>query len=198
MTPEERQEINEQLDVEAERTAQESAARTAQSMAQSGIEERIQNPQFLEEYTDPDADSAAFDWVEAEFGPLFSKAHVLGYRSEDYEREAKWLDMNKAERMIRERDPGRILKEHPDVLAVMQGERYHPEADRYDSLRNPVSQEQRRVQRDGAEVVTQRKSLAVGGTGSDNLTTATAEQRTVRNEQEESSSTRKKIRSIFS
>lgn len=197
MDPDQRQQLREQLGAQAEQDASGQATRAAQSMSTSGIEERIQNPQFLQEYTDPKADSDLHDWLEDEFGPLFSRAHVLGYRNEDYERKAEWLDVNKGERMVAEGSPGRILKEHPDVLAVMQGHVYQ-DTHAPDDRTKPHTQEERRVTRDGMEVVTQRKSLSVEGKGSENLTTATAENRVVRNEEEDTSATRKKLRSFFS
>lgn len=170
--------------------SEQGSAQLAQQMSKRGIEERIQNPEFFREYTDPDLDSALHDWVREEFGPLASSAHVLGHRDEHYERKSEWLDLNKAERMIVESTPGRILREHLDVLRVFQGATHGTDK----TMRQPMTQDEKRVVRDGMEVVTNRKSLSVGGKGSDALTTATSEHRQVRNEEEDVSTARGYLR----
>jgi hypothetical protein len=184
--------LNRRQRYEDERTARNAAAQASQQMASSAIEERLQNPEFLDKIQDPDADSDLHDWVSDELGPLLSGAHVLGNRErEGYERQIKWLGQNKAERLVTEANPGRLLKQHEDVLQVFQSAKDDQE------LTQPMRQEERRVMRDGMEVVTNRKSLAAGNTGLDSVTTATAENRVVQNKQEDTSKARNRVKAFF-
>lgn len=191
------------LEIAARRSAEQGASEAATQMSRKLVDEVTRNPEFVDEFTDPDADTDVYDWVEDELGPEFSRAHVFGYRDESYERKAEWLDLNAAERLIVERTPGRTLRKHPDVLRVMQDAAYDPESDlslqaQRANYRPPATQDQRRVIRAGYEVVTNRKSLSVGGKGTDALTTATAEHRTVHNrDEEEQSRARKAASKLF-
>lgn len=186
------QETREQIDVERERVGASEAASSAQRMAQQSVEEMLHNPEFLERVADPDMDTDVYDWVEDELGPVTSRAHILGYRSEDFERESKWLNMNKAERAITERNPGRLLRQNEDMLRIAQdAEQSHS---RY---RQPATSDQRRAFRDAYEVVTQRQTLSIEGKGIESQTKATAEHRTVTNQQEDSSTTRKTLRELM-
>lgn len=166
--------------------AGEQAASMAGQMAAERVQERIQNPEFLDKLQDEDIDSGVFDWLSDEYGPLFSGAHIIGNRSEDYERQIKWLGLNTAERLVTEGSPGRLCREHPAVLAVMQGREQPANAMTHTS-------EDKRVIRDAVDVSVQRKSLSVDATGLETVGTATAESRVVSNEQEETSETRRKI-----
>lgn len=190
----------EKLDLAVRRGAEEQASQAATHLSKQLVDEVTRNPEFVTEYTDPDADSEVFDWVEAELGPEFSRAHVFGYRDPSYERKAEWLDLNAAERFLAERSPGRTLRKHLDVLRVMQGAGYDPESNeslaaQRSSFREPMTQDERRVSRAAFEVVTNRKSLSIRGKGTDALTTATAEHRTVHNRDEEERSTARKAAS---
>lgn len=202
MTDQTQQNLDEQQKRQEASQARGTATQTDQRVATQAVEERIQNPEFLEKFSDPDADTAAHDWVEDEMGPLFSRAHALGYRSQSYERKADWLGQNHAERVVTERSPGNIVRHHPDVLAVMRGragkygdanklkERYNIAGDAPEPLRS----EQRRVLRDAEDVATQRKMLSIEGEGKDALTKATSETKHVRDETAEESKTRSRLK----
>lgn len=190
----------ERLEFHARQEAEGSARQMASEQSRQLAEEVIRNPRFLNEYTDPDADSRLHDWVEDELGPEFSRAHVFGYRKRAYERQVKWLSLNAAERFLAERSPGRTLKKHPDVLRVMQGAGYNPETGETnrERFRPPIHQDQRRIARGGFEVAANRKSLSIEGKGTDATTTATAEHRTVHNrDEEEKSSARRAASKLF-
>jgi len=198
----EQREIEEQQKRQEASQARGTATQTDQRVATQAVEERVQNPEFLDKFTDPDADSEVHDWIEDEMGPLFSRAHALGNRSQSYERKADWLGQNHAERVIVERSPGSIVRQHPDVLAVMRGrageyadpnrlqQRYNIAGDAPEPLRS----EQRRAVRDAEDVASQRKMLSIDGAGKDALTKATSETKHVRDEREEESKTRSRLK----
>lgn len=182
----------ERMRASEEKQAGADASHAAQKMATSAVHERLQNPEFLDKLRDEDVDNELFPWISDELGPMLSGAHIIGNRAQDYEREAKWLDMNEGERLVAEANPGRLLRENESVLRIAQGA--HKDDVRY---RPPAQQDEKRVIRDAMEVSTNLKTLAVGAKGLESVTTATAENRVVRNDQEDTSTTRAKIRSYF-
>jgi len=198
--PQRQRDLQEQQDRQEASQARGTATQTDQQVATQAVEERLQNPEFLEKFTSPDADSQTHDWIEDEMGPVFSRAHALGYRSESYERQADWLGQNHAERVATERKPGNIVKNHPDVLAVMQGRAGKYAGDVTDRFNipgespKPLRSDQRRALRDAEDVATQRKMLSIKGEGKDALTKATSETKHVRDEREEESTTTSRLR----
>lgn len=189
------------IEKQTEAATEQQTAQEAQRQATQDLQ-RQQNPEFLDKLQDPDADvSDLHDWVSDSLGPLLSGAHIIGNRGEEYEREAKWLDLNTAERLVAETDPGRLVDDNPRMLALAQGatEMSDDELDGVDrsQVRLPTTSEEKRVIRDGMEVATNRKSLAVGSKGLDSVTTATAEHRTVKEEQSDESTVRSTIKGMF-
>ena len=183
-----------------ELSAQQESTRAAIQSQQSKVEQNKMNPGFYREIADPHADSEMFNWVENEFGVRSAPGFILGNRDEEHVFERQLLNRNHADRMIAEREPGRILKKNPGVLAMFQGldgegcvsvddktneitidPTTHPE------FVAPIERQNHRRQiRDFADLQTQRESLAVDGRGLDALTKATTE--TVhRNEEEQES-----------
>jgi len=179
----------------------EQSSHSAAVQAQLENEQRrVENPEFLKQLQDPDVDSELWDWVEAEIGPPLSGAHILGVRDESYEEQQELLNRNKVRRLEAERTPGRLLRENPRMLAQAQGitgTKQYPDPTTHPQFRDPLTSRKKRVIRDAAEIMTQRQSLSIGGRGIDAVSTATVENRTVTNEEQEASGIRGKASEVF-
>lgn len=140
--------------------------------------EQYQNAGFLEAIQNPDVDTDVYDWIRADLGPVFSGAHVLGQRPESYAEEADLLEANAAERFIAENNPGRFLREDPELLAIAQD--VHGTDD--PRFREPIRSGEKRAVRDAFDVAAQRKTMSIGGAGRDTVGTVQTETRTNKNE----------------
>lgn len=172
--PEIPDEAKERID---EQTRQQTA-RNAVQRNQRHVDERKFNPSFLQRLQDPDVDSDIHDWLRDEFPSLFSGAHIIGQRSDNYEKQQEYLNRAKAEKFVAEQNTGSLLRRHPDVLATMNGD----DAAESEQYTFEMSTDEKRVVRSSMEVATTRQSLAVGARGLRSVTTATSETRTVRKE----------------
>lgn len=153
--------------------------------------ERFQeNPELLDRIRQLGVDSDEYDWVEEELGPEFADIHAVANRRRSYERKAEYLDENLVERFIAENNPGRLLRQNPDMLAVAQG--VHKREGK--EVREPMTSDERRVARSAGEAMTNKKSLGVDNKGLEAITTATTERRTVNSQDED----RGEIRQGFS
>jgi len=99
------EQLEQRVQFQQESTAASDAAAGAQQVASRQLQERLENPEFFAQLRDIDVDTDEFDTISDILGPLQSGAHLIANRSEDYERESKWLDRNRAERIATERDP---------------------------------------------------------------------------------------------
>ena len=174
--------------------------RAATQMAAEEARHRVKNPEFLKQLQEADVDTDLWDWVEDEFGPTLSGSHILGHRSEHFEEQQDLLNRNKVERMVAERSPGRLLRENPRLLALWQGIRgtkKNPDPTTNPEYRGPLTPRKKRVVRDAGEVVTTRQTLSIGGRGVDAASAATVENRTVTNEEQESSGIASKAKGVF-
>lgn len=190
--------LNDKVQAETESRALQTAQDAAMRAASSQMEERIQNPDFLGELQRPKLDSEKYDWVEDELGPVFAGSKILGNRDEEQHPHArKWLNLNKRERMIAEGSPGRLLREHPAMLAISQ--RKHPEHVENNDITEPMDSQDRRVTRDAMEAATDFETMAAGGAGLEAVSTATTEARQVTNEESESESggIRSKVKGFY-
>ena len=179
-----------QAELSAIQQADQIAARTQHQK----VAERKFNPGFFAETSKLDADSELYDWLENELGAKASRAHTLGHREEHFGEQQELLNANEAERMIAEREPGRLLKKNPVVLAVYQG---------VDSLSDPDAvapiehDRERRQYRDVMELATTHESLAIEGRYLDALTKATTETSHRDRVEDEASGTTKRLRGVF-
>lgn len=184
MTPELDPQQAQQMQLESQ--SHQEAARVAAAQAK----ETIKNPEFLAQIQDSDIDTELYDWVEDEFGPVFSGSHILGNREDHFEEQQEFLNRNKVERVIAERTPGRLLREDPRKLALAQGitgtEQY-PDPTTNPQFRAPLTSRKRRVIRDSAEVATTRQTLAMNMGAIDAVANATVENRTISNEERDES-----------
>jgi hypothetical protein len=176
------QDIEQAQQMQLEAQGHQEAARVAAAEAK----ELLKNPEFLSQIQDADIDTDLFDWVEDEFGPVFSGAHILGNREDHFEEQQEMLNRNKSERMIAERSPGRLLREDPHKLALaqgLQGTPTYPDPTQRPEFREPLTSRKRRVIRDAAEVATTRQTLAIAMGAIDAVANATVENRTISNEE---------------
>jgi len=168
--------INTQKALSADETAQQTASRLAME------EKMAKNPDFLAQLQQPDADSAEFNWLEAEFGPIFSGAKILGNRSPLHRKRRMWLNRNKAERMIAEHESGRLCK--GDVAKIAH--RVHKRDDReLSDVADPMTTDEKRAVRDAMEIATNMESLSVGESGLKAASEVTVQSKTEKVEQEE-------------
>jgi len=182
--------LEQRANLEREKSAEQVADRIGIQTQQKEVSKRQFNPNFLEKLQDADIDTDKHPWLEGELGPDASGAHILGNRNRQHEERQLWLNENKAERAIAERSPGRLLRRHDMLHALWQG---------MDSADDPEyhapihRQDERRDMRAAYDVATTMQSLAVGGKGIDAVTTATTENRTVNQRDDESQTVREKI-----
>jgi hypothetical protein len=185
--------LSEQIEAQRESASLEQAQAMSARSAQQQLEEVLQNPEFLQQLEDPDTDGNIHDWLEDELGPLLSGAHIRANEEEHHRHRSRWLNQNRAERTLSEREPGRLLKEKPYLLSVAQGVHRRDDKD----AREPFLSDEKRVVRDAHGVATALHSLGVDATGLESVTTATTEARTVQNKQEEESGIRSKVKGAF-
>lgn len=194
-------EQEEYLKQQNEHKKEQQSSRVGLQMAAESQRERVENPDFLGKLQEADVDTDLFDWVEDEYGPLFSGSHILGNRGEHYEVVAEMLDRNKAERMVAERTPGRLLREHPRMLALaqgIQGSEQFPDPTDHPEFRTPLTDRKKRVLRDAREVATNRKTMSIDHQGLDAVSNVTVENKTVSsNEEQESGSVVGKIKGVY-
>lgn len=187
------QDLQRQLDAQEEREARSAAMSRSSEMAREAFTEHLKNPEFLDKLQDHGLDnSLIFDWIEDELGPLVSGANIIGNRRAEYEHKTEWLNLNEVERVITERQPGRHLRENDAMLAVSQ-KAHKTDRDR----RRPYLSDERRVIRQTGDIVTNMQSMRKNGQGVESVTTATAEQRTVKTEAEDSQSLSEKAAGLL-
>jgi len=179
------QALEQQKQQNIEQTAGSAAAQAAASATHSKLQERKQNPEFFDQLRDLGIDTSEYPWISERLGPLQAGAHLIGNRDERYETEVRWLDQNRAERVIAEAEPGRLCKGR--VLEIAQ--RVHDRDDKEAVSRMTV--DERRVVRSAMEAVTNFKTLSIDNTGLSSLTDATTVTKSEKNEIEESSKSRR-------
>lgn len=165
------------------------------------ISDRKQNPQFYDKYTDSSLKESE-KWAKYvnEYAALFADDHVLANRRQVFRQQADLLDRARAEQAIVGANPGGLLRAKPLINALAQG--VNPELDEMVSLdaagqqridindpefTPPMSEEEKSMMDDIRSIWTARKSQGVDNAGSEALTTATSENRTVREESEQGS-----------
>ena len=172
------EQIEQQEEFQATTQASGAATQASAQAASRKLQERLENPEFFAQLRDVDIDTTEYPWLEAKLGPLQAGAHLIANRSEEYENETRWLDKNRAERMVAEGEPGRLCR--GKTLAVAQG--VHRRDDK--TLTQPNTPDERRAMRDALEAVTNFKSLGVDNVGLSSVTEATAVSRVEKGEKE--------------
>jgi hypothetical protein len=159
-------------------SAGEATNQAAVGATHKKLQERKQNPEFLDRLRDLGLDTSDFPRMSSRLGPAGADSHLIGNRSEEYEREIKWLDQNRAERVVAERESGRLCNGRR--LAIAQ--RVHQRDDK--SVQGQLTIDEKRAIRNAFQAVTDYKSLAIGAKGIDALTTATTVTKRETNEEQ--------------
>ena len=191
-----------------------SSQQMAQQAAMSKQAEQLQNPRFLDALRDADLDSELVDWLEDEYPDWFSGAHAISNRGELYDQIADLKMFNKRERRLAERDPGRLLRDRPFLLAAAQGAD-SPPADAYqrgdiprnkqfwrarlnnsETARMPMNSDEQSAMFGGAEVSASLQALAREAAGLESVSTVKTESEVHRKESEQS--TKERLGSMIS
>jgi len=176
------------------------------------INSRKHNPDFYEKFVESSLkDSAKWGDLAEEFAPWLADDHVLANRRQVYRLERQILNKVRAQQSIVGANPGVRLKEKPLLNALAQGE--HPELDEpipldaagqsaamneiNVNITEPMDAAEKTAMDDLAAIVTARQSMGVEQAGSEALTTATTETRTVREDEAEESGTIGSISGVF-
>lgn len=181
------------LDDKTASAIKQEGERVGINQQQSEVSQRKFNPGFYQEIADPDTDTDVWDWIQAELGPVLAKPQILGDRDRAFVEKSELLDANKAERIIAESQPGRLLKKNPELHAFWQGVS-GPGSENYNA---PIQHhDEKRVIRDALELATNRKSLSVNGRGLDALTKATTETNVRKDKEQEKKSIRERLTGV--
>jgi hypothetical protein len=197
---------------QTESQAAAAAHKVGMQFAGKQVHQRKQNPQFYEKYTSSSLeDSEKWSYLINEFEPWLADDHVLANRRQVYRLQRELLNKVRAEQAIVGATPGVRLREKPLLNALAQG--IHPELDEPIPLDAPGQQssvtitdpdytapmdsEERTTMDDVANLATARQSMGVDQSGSEALTTATSENRTVREDESEQSGTLGSISGVF-
>jgi len=182
--------VSKHIEAEEQRLkTQAQVDRVEQNLNQNAreAEKRTFSSGFFTTVADADVDSdvlSKYRNVEDTLPATFSNAHLIGQRDPVYAQQQELLNRAKAERYVAERRPGAILERRPGVHAVMRGDEPRvsnpPMSGKVSSVKSEVPSRmdaaQRRVIRSAIrEIATTRQSLAVGGTGIRQFTSATSE-----------------------
>lgn len=205
------QEQHERARTQAEMQAAMDAHKIGLQEQSRAVSERKNNPQFYEKYTKSDLEeSDKWGYLTDEFKPWLADDHVLSNRRQVHRLQRELLNKVRAEQAVAGATPGARLREKPLLNALAQG--IHPRLDGQPPLdaagqssititdpqyRPPMDADERSAMDDLANVATARQAMGVDRAGSEALTTATTENRTVREDETEQSGTIGSISGVF-
>lgn len=198
--------------IDTESTAAATGHKFAMEAQSRQVNERKHNPRFYDKYTRSSLeDSEKWSHLVNEYAPWLADDHVLSNRRQVHRLQRQLLNQVRAEQSIAGATPGVRLREKPLLNALSQG--VHPELDACIPLTSagqqsvrlsdnpaycpPMDTEERTVMDDVAAVATARQAMGVDKAGSEALTTATTESRTVREEEGEESGAIGSISGVF-
>ena len=171
--------MREQKSLEEEQQMNVAAERVSQQIAAEEVSEIHKNPEFVDKLQDLGISSETFQWVGEELGVELAGAHIFGNRDQGYAERVDLLSDNTTAMVAAEATPGRILREHPDMLAVARG--LHHRAGKDDNvlemLQPPASPKEKRAIRASGELITNYKSKAEDGEGLNAVSTVTTERK---------------------
>lgn len=185
--------------------------RVGLEMQASQIQDRKQNPQFFDKFVRSSIeDSEKWSHLMNEYAVWGADDHVLANRRQVFRQQRELLNRARKQQSIVGANPGPRLREKPLANAIMQG--VNPTLEepipldaagqssvviRDPDFTPPMDSEERTVMDDFADAMTARQSRGVEQAGSEALTTATTENRTVREEQSEQSGLGSRISGVF-
>jgi len=177
-----------------------------QSQAKT-VMDRKQNPQFYDRFTESSVeDSEKWAHLVNEFAPWLADDHVLANQRQVYRRKRELLNRVRATQAVVGASPGDRLREKPLANALSQGVNVRLEEPipldaagqstleiSHKDYTEPMDAEEIAAMEDIAEISTARQSQGVGKAGSESLTTATTEQRSVRMDERDGTTTASRI-----
>jgi hypothetical protein len=198
--------------MQTETQAAAAAHQVGMQMQAKQVNKRKNNPEFYEKYTRSDLeDSRKWSWMVDEFRPWLADDHVLANRRQVYRLQRELLNKVRAEQAIAGSSPGSRLKEKPLLHALAQGVNIELEEPvpldapgqqtieiSAPEFTPPMSPDRRSAMDDLANLATARQSMGVDNAGSEALTTATSENRTVHEEESEAESRFSNVSEVFS
>ena len=128
--------------------AHRASAQTSAQQAEQLVDE-MQSPEFLDKFRDTELP----DWLEDELGPETSPVWAIANESRDDYRRHRFLNENRAERVIAEHNPGRLCR--GPLLELAQ--RVHNRPDQ--SPRIDLTDQERRWIREAENAKTAQQSL---------------------------------------
>ena len=199
----------EYLQAQEDQTLTAAAQKAGLRAAAQHSEQTVHNASFLEELRSADLDEdGQLDSVEDRYPSWFSGAHAVTNRGDDWDLQADLLMMNKRERAVTQRRPGRLLRDRPFLLATMRGDD-SPPLDAYAKDEIPgelgywrniingletsddvVGPEERARIYGAAEVSADLMTLAKNGAGLESVSTVKTETSVQRNEEENTTASR--------
>ena len=202
----------EQAQVQTESQAAAAGHQVGLEQQARAISERKQNPRFYDRYTHSSLeDSERWGHLVDDFAALLADDHVLSNRRQVYRLQRELLDKVRAEQSITGATPGVRVRQKPLLGALAQGATV--ELDRPVPLNAagqqsidmstvpgytpPMDADERTVVGDIARIATARHAMGVDKAGSEALTTATTESRTVREDETEANGTLASIGGVF-
>lgn len=176
------------------------------------VSERKNNPEFYEKFTRSSlADSKKWSHLFDEYETWLADDHVLANRRQVYRLQRELLNRVRAQQATIGKSPAALLREKPLVDAIWQD--VHPRVSdpvpltsagqqslntaHWDGYDRPMTSDDRAAVDDLANVATARQSMGVESAGTEALTTATTESRTVREDQTEESGIMGSVSGVF-
>jgi hypothetical protein len=111
----------EHMDAQEDRQLRGSAAQVGLSMAADRKQHTVHNEDFLNELRNTSDLNTEDLNIEEDLPDWFAGIHAVTNRGEDWDQMADLIMMNKRERAVAQRRPGRLLRDRPFLLATMQG-----------------------------------------------------------------------------
>lgn len=159
------------------------------------VHQQKHNPQFYEKFTESSvADSDELGELIDEHAAWFADDRLLSNRRQVHRLQRQLLNQVRAEQSIVSGSPGQRLKEKPLLHALAQGVRPQLDApvrldaagqqsislDAYQDYDRALAPDEKTAMDDLAKVASARDAMGVDSAGADALTTASTEQKTVR------------------
>jgi hypothetical protein len=205
-----------QMDEQEDRQLRSSAQQVGMRVAADQKERTVHNENFLNELRrtdDVDGDDSA---LEDEFADWFAGVKAVTNRGDQWDQMADLIMMNKRERALAERRPGRLLRDRPFLRATMQGadspqldaynqpgipgsqqywlnvisQRLESPAHNFTVASQPASSEEQSKIYGAAEVAADQMALSRNGAGLESVSTVKTETNVRRQEEEDTTAKR--------
>lgn len=214
MSNQEQQRAREHAQTQTESRAAAAAHEIGMQTQSKKVNQRKQNPQFYDKYAKSGLESSEkWHTLVEDFRPWLADDHVLANRRQVYRLQRELLNKVRAEQAVAGRTPGARLREKPLLHALSQGINVRLDSavpldaagqqsilesiKRDPEFKPALNADRRSTLDDVANLATARQSMGVDQAGSEALTTATSENRTVREEETDQSGRLSKLSGVF-